>query len=143
MTKKAMFVVCCVLFASSMAVAQSKPDKAPVCTEAQAKQARKEAGKLKNWSSVYRSFKRFAPCDESDAEISEGYTASIAHLLAYEWKNIGTFLRIASSDKEFEQFVFEHINESMDNDEAYRIIDNARLRCPRGGKKLCEAIAAP
>ncbi len=143
MPKKAVIVVCCMLFASSMAVAQPKSDKVPGCTDIQAKQAKKEAGHLKNWPSIYRSFKRFAQCDENDTEISEQYTASISHLLAHEWKNVGAFLHIASSDKKFEQFVFRHIDESMGNEEGYQIIDNARLHCPRGGKRLCEAIAAP
>lgn len=141
MLKKALIFACFILLAPSFAIAQSKSDNVRICTEAQAKQAKKEAGNLKNWFSVYRSFKRFAHCDENDMEISEQYSVSISRLLAYDWKNVGAFLRLASSDKKFEQFVIEHINESIGNEEAYLIIDNARLRCPRGGEKLCDAIA--
>jgi hypothetical protein len=46
-----------------------------------------------------------------------------------------------ASDREFEQFVIRHIDESMTEDEANLIVNNARLHCPQGAKQFCNVIA--
>jgi hypothetical protein len=46
-----------------------------------------------------------------------------------------------ASDRGFEQFVVRHIDESMTEDDANRIINNARLYCPQGAKQFCKLIA--
>ncbi len=119
-------------------VAHADTSRQHVCTNTQARQAEAEAGQLKDWNSVYRSFKRFAHCDEGT--IAEQYSDSVSHLLANDWKHLDALLRLTLSDSNFEQFVIRHIDESMTEDEANLIINNARLHCPTGAKRLCKSI---
>jgi hypothetical protein len=109
-----------------------------VCTEAEVKEAQKEAGRLSDWDSVYRSFKRFAHCDEGG--IAEAYSDSVGRLLARDWKHLDALVRL-TSDQGFEEFVIRHIDETMSEDEATLVINNARLHCPPGAKRLCRSIA--
>lgn len=112
--------------------------KRQTCTSAQARQAQEEAGQLSDWESIHRSFKRFAQCDEG--AISEGYSNSVSQLLAHRWNHLDAMIRLTASDHEFEQFVIRHIDESMTEDEANSIVENARLRCPREAKQFCKSI---
>jgi hypothetical protein len=109
-----------------------------VCTEAEVKEAQKEADQLSDWDSVYRSFKRFAHCDQG--AIAEAYSDSVGRLLARDWKHLDAFVRL-TSDQTFEEFVIRHIDETMSEDEATLVINNARLHCPPGAKRLCRSIA--
>jgi hypothetical protein len=109
-----------------------------VCTEAEVREAQKEADQLRDWDSVYRSFKRFAHCDEGG--IAEEYSDSVGRLLARDWKHLNSFVRL-SADQDFEQFVIRHVDETMSEDEAALVINNARLHCPLGAKRLCKSIA--
>ncbi len=126
------FLLPTVLIAKAEAVAQ-KP-----CTDVAASLARKEADKLKDWNSVYRSYQNFAQCDQGS--IAEQYSDSVSHLLAHDWKHLDELLRLAASDREFQQFVSRHVDESMTEDEADRIIRNARTNCPAAARWLCKAI---
>ena len=87
---------------------------------------------------MYRSFKRFAHCDEGG--IAEAYSDSVGRLLARDWKHLDAFVRL-TSDPDFEEFVIRHIDETMSEDEAALVINNARLHCPPGAKRLCRSIA--
>jgi hypothetical protein len=109
-----------------------------VCTEAEVKAAQKEADQLSDWDSVYRSFKRFAHCDEGG--IAEAYSDSVGRLLARDWKHLDALVRL-TADPGFEEFVIRHIDETMSEDEAALVINNARLHCPPGAKRLCRSIA--
>lgn len=109
-----------------------------VCTEAEVKEAQREADQLRDWASVYRSFKRFAHCDEGG--IAEEYSDSVGRLLARDWKHLNVFVRL-TADQDFEQFVIRHVDETMSGDEAALVINNARLHRPSGAKRLCNSIA--
>jgi hypothetical protein len=109
-----------------------------VCTETEISQAQKEADQLRDWDSIYRSFKRFAHCDEG--AIAEEYSDSVGRLLARDWEHLDAFVRL-TSDPSFEQFVIRHIDETMSEDEAALVIKNARQHCPSGAKRLCKSIA--
>jgi hypothetical protein len=109
-----------------------------VCTETEIKEAQKEADQLSDWDSVYRSFKRFANCDEGG--IAEAYSDSVGRLLARDWKHVDVLVRL-TSDPAFEDFVIRHIDETMSEDEAALVINNARLHCPHGARRLCRSIA--
>jgi hypothetical protein len=125
-----------VLIAGLVGSAEATTQK--VCTETEAKEAQKEADQLSDWDSVYRSFKRFAHCDEGG--IAEAYSDSVGRLLARDWKHLNAFVRL-TSDQGFEEFVIRHIDETMSEDEAALVINNARLHCPPGAKRLCRSIA--
>jgi hypothetical protein len=124
------------LIAASAGLSEAATQK--VCTETEISQAQKEADQLRDWDSVYRSFKRFAQCDEG--AIAEEYSDSVGRLLARDWGHLDAFVRL-TSDQSFEQFVIRHIDETMSEDEAALVINNARQHCPPGAKRLCKSIA--
>jgi hypothetical protein len=109
-----------------------------VCTEVEAEQAQREADQIKDWDSLYSSFKRFAHCDEG--AIGEQYSDSVSRLLVHDWKHLDALLRLTESDRGFEQFVIRHIDETMSEDEAALVISNARLHCPPEARRLCRSI---
>lgn len=109
-----------------------------MCTQEEAIQAESEANKLNDWDSLYSSFKRFAHCD--DAAISEGYSASVGRLLAFDWQHLKRLSELTKSDKEFKRFVFKHIDELVPADQLKIILDNARTHCPVGMEGLCKQI---
>ena len=108
------------------------------CTQEEAIQAETASSTLKDWDSVYRASKRFAHCD--DGAISEGYSDSIARLLARNWDDIGKASALMANDKEFERFILRHIDELMSPVQEKVIEDNARTSCPKGVDRLCKLI---
>jgi hypothetical protein len=109
-----------------------------VCTREEAIQAETESSTLKDWDSVYQAFKRFGHCD--DGAIGEGYSDSIARLLASDWAHIEKANTLTSSDKKFRRFVLHHIDELMSPDQWRMISENARDHCPTSAARLCKLI---
>jgi hypothetical protein len=109
-----------------------------VCTDVEAEHAQREADQIKDWGSLYRSFKRFSHCDQGAT--GEQYSDSVSRLLVHDWKHLDALLRLTASDRGFEQFVIRHIDETMSEDEAALVINNARLHCPPEAKRLCRSI---
>lgn len=109
------------------------------CTASEAKAASSEVEHLEDWDGMYRSFKRFRHCDEGG--VAEDYSYAIGHLLAHDWSRLDDLLRIAASDREFEQFVILHIDENIPEWDAQLIVRNSRTRCPSGAQWLCKSIA--
>jgi hypothetical protein len=110
-----------------------------ICTVEEAMKAESEADNLHDWDSLYNSFKRYAHCD--DAAISEGYSASVGRLLAFDWQHLKRLSELTDSDKEFKRFVLKHIDELVPADQLKIILDNARTQCPVGMEGLCKQIA--
>lgn len=108
------------------------------CTEAEEMQALDEADRLSDWDAVYRSFIRFAHCDDGD--IAEGYSDTVGRLLASDWKHIATLAKLVASNKKFESFVLRHINETLPIEELRAIAINAGKSCPAGQTALCRKI---
>jgi len=120
--------------AIGLAAAQKKD-----CTQAQAKQADREVDTLKSWSSVYRFYKQFSPCD--DGGTAEGVSDAIAKLLADHWDTFSQAVKHASNDKGFENFVVRHVDETIDwAHDAPLINENARLHCPVSANRLCKIL---
>jgi hypothetical protein len=127
-----------ILLLSPRIFAQATQPTHKECTPTEAKQARTEAEQLKDWKSIYHSYKQFSQCDNGD--IAEEYSDSVTHQLADNWKNLDALLEITASDKEFEDFVVRHIDETMTEEEASRVISNARQHCPPKAAWLCKSI---
>jgi hypothetical protein len=127
---------CCLLLAATIAVAANGNGKP--CTRQDAMLAEKEASSLQDWQETYRSYKKFAQCD--DGAIGEGYSASVARLLGDKWGSVDQLNRLAARDKSFETFVLRHIDELMSPAQAKQIRDNAVERCPAHAAWLCGAI---
>jgi hypothetical protein len=133
--------ICCTvlsLMLSTVLIDGAKAVRHKPCVDADAKPAQREPDKLRDWTSVYRSYQNFAQCDQGG--IAEQYSDSVSHLLAHDWRHLSTLLRVAASDREFQQFVTRHVAESMTEDEGARIIRNARTNCPAAASWLCKAI---
>jgi hypothetical protein len=108
------------------------------CTRAQEEAADAEADQLKNWAAVYASFKRYASCD--DGSIAEGYSDSVAKLLANHWSDFQDLNRLVARSYMFKKFVLRHVDETMSQEEGHQIQQNARLHCPNNGRSLCTSI---
>jgi hypothetical protein len=119
---------------------QAQGAKPQICTDDEAMHALDEADALKDWGGVYRSFKRFARCD--DGAIAEGYSDSVGRLLSQDWQHVNALFRFASSDNAFRQFVLRHIDETLNGDTLNAIADNAAPQCPPRRSQLCNLIEA-
>jgi hypothetical protein len=108
------------------------------CTDLDAVAAEREAATLDDWRSVYQSFKKYSACD--DASISEGYSASVARLMASEWESFGLLSRLANQDRGFAHFVIKHIDETWSPKEAILVQANAINRCPAKARRFCERV---
>lgn len=109
-----------------------------ICTQAEAMAAEIEASTLKSWSALYKSFKRYAQCD--DAAISEGYSATVARLLSADWTHFGNLRQYAVADKAFEVFVLKHIDETWSTDDAIVVRQNIDRHCRSKVRGLCRHI---
>ena len=126
-----------VLLSLTMAIALPG-ESANTCASSESRRARREAGHLQDWQSVYRSFKRFESCDRGN--VAEEYSYAISRLLAHHWEQVDVLLGLAAEDLEFKQFVLRHIDENIPEEEAQLIVNNSRQRCPAEGEWLCRAI---
>lgn len=108
------------------------------CTESEARSAEAEASTLSTWDALYKSYQRYAQCD--DGAIGEGYSSTVAHLLADDWGQFDQLRRLMPSNKGFARFVLRHIDELMSPEEERAIHENASSRCPTDGKSICRSI---
>jgi hypothetical protein len=137
MKTRKLAAVCCLILATTGLWAS---EKAKPCTRQEAIRADKEASSIRSWTELYKSYKKFAQCD--DGGIGEGYSDSIARLLSDQWNTANELNRLVSHDKDFEKFVLRHIDELMSPTQAENIRQNAEARCPSGAGRLCERITA-
>lgn len=117
--------------------AEAAPQK---CTREDAIKAETSASTLKTWQDVYSSYRRYKQCD--DGAISEGYSASVADLLATHWDRVGELAKLSNAHPDFERFVLRHIDETMTMDQGNAIKDNAGRKCPAGARHTCDSIRA-
>jgi hypothetical protein len=110
------------------------------CSREQAIKAEMEASTLKTWSEILTAFQRYGHCD--DAAISEGYSSSVATLLADRWNGVAELDRLSRANTGFRAFVLRHLDGTMSAEQDKTIQENVRSRCPQGATKLCEAIKA-
>ncbi|RDS78976.1 hypothetical protein DWU98_20175 [Dyella monticola] len=100
--------------------------------------AMSEASDLKTWGSVFDSYKKYKQCD--DGATAEGYSASVAYLLADKWQDIGQLLSLSGKSNGFRQFVLKHVDETMSKDQSITISKNIKYHCPIAAKVLCADI---
>jgi hypothetical protein len=117
----------------------SATDAAPQkCTREQAIKAETEASSLKTWHEVFRSYECYGQCD--DGAIGEGYSHSVATLLASRWDQIEELVLLVNADPKFEGFVLRHVDETMTGEQGKAIKENVRFKCPTAANGVCEAI---
>jgi hypothetical protein len=109
------------------------------CTREDAKKAEYGASTLSTWKQVFRSYRRYSGCD--DGAISEGYSSSVAALLANRWDSLEDLMRLIKADGSFETFVLRHVDDTMSRDQDVIIRKNLRQRCPEDAAHFCLALA--
>jgi hypothetical protein len=129
------FVLIAMLLIGAMDVSVASTEK---CPQSMAMKAMSEASNLKTWSAVFKSYKRYKRCD--DGAIAEGYSASIADLLANHWADTGKLVTLSNANPDFGRFVLRHVDETMNMDQGKSIKDSATNNCSAKAKKLCRAI---
>jgi hypothetical protein len=128
----------CATVLSLCILAASEAATTPKCTREDAQRAEIEASSLKTWQQVFDSYGRYRRCD--DGAISEGYSSSIATLLATGWDDIGELLPLIKSHPDFERFVLRHLDDTMSRDQDARIQSNVRDACPTNAAQFCAAV---
>lgn len=118
---------------SGCGVAKSK-----VCTRQQAIEAETEASKLSSWRAILESYNKYLQCD--DGAIAEGYSFSVAAILADRWDEISELAELTEGNRPFRDFVLRHVDETMKGEQNKKIIYNAKNRCPKGAEELCQDI---
>lgn len=108
------------------------------CTREDAIKAETNASSLKTWHDLFESFRRYKQCD--DGAISEGYSASVANLLAVQWKDVGDLIKLSNAHPDFKRFVLHHIDETMGMEQGKAIEDNVNNNCPVEGARICNSI---
>jgi len=110
----------------------------PTCTREEARRAESEASSLRTWQQIFESHQRFRNCD--DGAISEGYSGSVAELLANHWDQTEQLLSLPHAQPGFERFVIRHLDDMMTQDQDARIQNNVRHACPAQGVAFCSAV---
>jgi hypothetical protein len=105
------------------------------CTEAQARRAEDEAGSLRDWDALYRSYKLYARCN--DAAAAEGYSESVARILVDHWNTLPRLARLAASDSGFRKFVLTHVDATLNMKDVSRIKEKSKAACPEGLHSFC------
>jgi len=110
---------------------QSRP-----CTDAEDQQVEKEAVTLRTWDSLYKSYKRYGHCDDVDA--AEGYSESIARILADHWETLPHLAQLIQHDEAFGRFV--GLDGTMNVNDLTKIKRLSTAHCPVGLKELCAKL---
>jgi hypothetical protein len=108
------------------------------CPREDAIRAETESSSLKTWRDAYGWYKRYHQCD--DGAISEGYSNSVATLLADRWDQLKDLNALAKKDPNFQAFVLHHVDEMMTAAQSKVIKENVRSRCPPSSRHLCRLI---
>lgn len=109
------------------------------CSDAAAEAADYEASRQNNWDKLYLSYLRYSGCD--DGSVAEGYSVSVARLLAHHWDTLPQSFPLFAGHIGFFKFVIRHINATIVDDDLKLIRANAARSCPRGGNEYCVQIA--
>jgi hypothetical protein len=109
------------------------------CTMAQANRALDEAVTLRSWDALYQSYRKFRYCD--DGAIAEGYSESVARILADYWSTLARFKALSESNAPFRKFVVSHIDATLNGEDLEKIKENATAHCPKGLKSTCIELA--
>jgi hypothetical protein len=108
------------------------------CTIAEGRRALDEADALRTWDVLYASYKKFGHCD--DGAIGEGYSESVARILADHWTSLPRFEQLAGRDARFGEFVIRHLDATLNTDDVERIRRMGATHCPPGLRRTCSDL---
>jgi hypothetical protein len=123
-----------ILFAVQAGYSQKRP-----CADAQGRRALDEAGALRSWDALYGSYRLYRQCD--DGAIGEGYSESVARILVDHWNTLPHLAHLAEKDPGLRRFVMEHVDGTLNMDDAEKIRRNAKGQCPAGLRTFCNDLA--
>jgi len=130
-------VVMVVLLLLSSCVVRAQ---APPCTDADASRAFDESDSFRNWDALHQSYKRYRQCDDGAA--AEGYSESVARILADHWETLSRFAELSRQDSGFRRFVLNHIDATLNTDDLHKIESSAATRCTVNLRKVCADVRA-
>jgi len=120
----------CSILAVQVAYAQNRP-----CADLEVRRSLDEGDRLRTWDALYNSYKTFGRCD--DGALGEGYSESVARILADHWNTLPRFVQLAAQNVAFRAFVIRHLDATLNMDDVVKIKHDAQTHCPSGLRKTC------
>jgi hypothetical protein len=109
------------------------------CANAEGRRALEESVTLRSWDALFKSYKSYRQCD--DGAVAEGYSESVARILADHWNTLPRLANLAEKDAAFQEFVLKHVDVTVNKDDVERIKKNADTKCPTGLRRICHDLA--
>jgi hypothetical protein len=97
-----------------------------------------EADMLRSWDALYKSYTLYQKCD--DGAIAEGYSESVARVLADHWHTLPQLAELAKKDPKFLRFVLRHVDATDDDKDLQKIKTEAKAQCPTGLRTICDDL---
>jgi hypothetical protein len=113
---------------------------AAACTMQKDRAADVEVYSLKTWDSLYSMYQKYGDCGLT-GDTAEIFSDEVEKLFSNDWKDVDELAKLSRWDKQFEDFVLNHIDETWDSDTT-RLKENARKHCPTRAAALCRRIKA-
>jgi hypothetical protein len=110
----------------------------PQCPGDKAMKAEIAAAGALSWRELFNAYLDYSVCD--DASIAEGFSDSVGKLLsadAVRWSELAELVR---RDDRFIGFIVRHIDETIPATTVDSIEQNAREKCPKSAKNICETV---
>jgi hypothetical protein len=111
------------------------------CTQVKQLGLEKEASELRNWPSLYKSYRTYRTCP-FDADAAEGYSESVARILVDHWDSVSEGAKLFRNDRTFEKFVFGALNDTLADADLERIRSLSNDSCPSGMELVCKRFRA-
>lgn len=105
------------------------------CSAVEEQRAEAQAGTLRSWDALYKSYKLYGKCD--DGAVAEGYSESVARILVDRWNTLLRMANLAAKDARFRRFVLRHVDATLDIKDLKKIRANAKRQCPSGLGAIC------
>ena len=125
------------LAALALAVMLGQAQAAPSCSREEMANAQKAAAAARDWDTMYDTFHRFSPCD--DGGVAEGFSDSVAYLLASRWEELHELEYFAEANRAFRAFVLKHIDATASEENLRRILGHTK-ECPGYARPICREI---
>ncbi|MCB0219474.1 MAG: hypothetical protein KDH09_07260 [Chrysiogenetes bacterium] len=122
---------------------------APVCLIEIQKQLADDFGALtrrisnsneNNWGAFYSIYRDIALYHCDDGWMGEGASDTAVQLFAKDWQHVSDFLELQRTHKDFDVFVWGHIDATVSPDDLWQIHENTTANCPKGHEKFCSEL---
>ena len=99
-----------------------------------------ESGAIRTWPQLADFYRRYRGCRLDDASVEQGYSDSVARLLANHWETLPQAATLFAQNPTLEKFALAGINITDSTDDLNRIDGLAEKHCPTGLSSLCSKI---